>query len=171
MKRTSDPEVIEERLLEMVYTTDAAITSPALAYFAACSLEDAEKVLDHLVARDRIRMEVGDDGTITYVFPGRHKLSPRVAPSPPSLVRQVERPLVPYRHASPVLAALLSVIVPGAGQLYSGNALSAVLWFLIVGAGYTLILPGLILHLFCVVSAAAAARRSNLTAYLQLESG
>jgi TM2 domain-containing membrane protein YozV len=171
MKRTSDPHVIEQRLLEMVYTTDAMITSPALAYFATCSLQDAEKVLDDLVARDRIRMEVSDDGTITYVFPGRGLgRLPRVA-SPPALVRQVERPLAPRRHTSPALAALLSVCVPGAGQLYSGNPLSAVLWFLIVGAGYTLILPGLILHVFCVVSAAGAARRSNMIGYLQLEGG
>jgi hypothetical protein len=169
MKRTDDRNVIEQRLLEMVYTTDAAITSPALAYFAACSLEDAERVLDDLVARDRIRMEVGDDGSITYVFPNRHRMPPRGASSPNALVRQVERPLVPRRHASPTIAALLSLIVPGAGQLYSGSALSAVLWFLIVGAGYTLILPGLILHLFCIVSAAAAARRANLASYLQLE--
>ena len=49
--------------------------------------------------------------------------------------------------------------LPGAGHLYAGRFLAAVLWFLVVGAGYALILPGLILHLFCIASAASAAPR------------
>ena len=83
MNRTEDPAVIEHRLLELVYTTDAPITAPALAYFAPCSVEDAEKVLDHLTAKDRIQLEVTDDGTLTYVFPNRHKITPRAEPIPP----------------------------------------------------------------------------------------
>ena len=73
---TDDRRVIEHRLLELVYTTDAPITAPALAYFAPCSFEDAERVLDDLVARDRLHMEISDEGTITYVFPDRHRLAP-----------------------------------------------------------------------------------------------
>ncbi|MBX3158058.1 MAG: hypothetical protein KF773_18970 [Deltaproteobacteria bacterium] len=61
-------------------------------------------------------------------------------------------------HASPLIAALLSLWIPGAGHLYAGRVLSAILWFLVVGAGYVLILPGLVLHLFSVASAANAAR-------------
>ncbi|MBA3820037.1 MAG: hypothetical protein H0X17_14175 [Deltaproteobacteria bacterium] len=61
------------------------------------------------------------------------------------------------------------MFVPGAGQLYSGRAVAALLWFLVVTAGYALILPGLILHVFCVVSAASSAHRLNSTvARLQL---
>jgi hypothetical protein len=177
MKRTEDPAVIEHRLLELVYTTEAPITAPALAYFAPCSVEDAEKVLDNLVAKDRIQLEVTDDGTLTYVFPNRHKIAARVEPAPPPARALVPRGAYPIavrggRTASPVLAAVLSLVVPGAGQLYTGNVLSALLWFVLVTAGYTLILPGIFLHLFCVGFAASSAHRLNSSiSRLQLEAG
>jgi hypothetical protein len=176
---TEDDRVIEHRLLELVYTTDAPITAPALAYFAPCSLEDAERVLDDLVARDRLRMEVSDEGTITYVFPNRHRLAPRREPAPAAappgpLTRPGALPIAirAGRKASPVAAALLSVVVPGAGQLYTGNALSALLWFLLVTAGYVLILPGIFLHLCCIAAAASSAHRLNSSlARIQIEGG
>jgi TM2 domain-containing membrane protein YozV len=177
MKRTDDPAMIEHRLLELAYTTDVPITVPALAYFAPCSVEDAEKVLDQLVARDRVRMEVTDDGTISYELPNRHKLTPRVElPAPPvhALIPAGMLPLATRggREASPLLAAVLSLLVPGAGQLYTGNVATAILWFVLVGAGYTLILPGLFLHLFCIATAASSANRLNSSvarARLQLQ--
>jgi TM2 domain-containing membrane protein YozV len=164
MKRTDDPSVIEHRLLELAYTTDAPITAPALAYFAPCSVEDAEEVLDRLVARDRIQMEIGDDGSITYVIPNRHKLTPRSEPVAPTQL--VPRRAEPFalrggRSASPLLAAVLSLVVPGAGQLYTGNVASAILWFLLVTLGYMLFLPGLFLHVFCIATAVGAAQRLN----------
>ncbi|HET9626181.1 MAG TPA: hypothetical protein VFP84_32690 [Kofleriaceae bacterium] len=165
--RTDDPAVIEHRLLELAYTTDIPITAGALAYFAPCSLENAERVLDQLASRDRIRMDVGDDGTIKYELPNRHKLSPRpeAAPPPPVLAPQVVPPfaLRNGREASPLLAAVLSLLVPGAGQLYAGNVVTAILWFLLVGAGYVLVLPGLFLHMVCIATAASAANRLNST--------
>ena len=171
-QRTDNRDVIEHRLLELVYTTDAPITPMALAYFAPCSLEDAEKVLDDLVARNRIQLEVADDGTLTYVFPNRHKLTPHEPPRALMPLRPAMLATTARRPVSPLAAAALSLFVPGAGQLYAGNVLSALLWFLLVTAGYTLILPGLILHLFCIAAAAGAARRMNYsTARLSLESG
>lgn len=173
-QRTDNRDVIEHRLLELVYTTDAPITPMALAYFAPCSLEDAEQVLDNLVARNRIELEVADDGTMTYVFPNRHKLTPRERPQPQALVPFRPAVIAPpdHRHASPLIAAGLSLLVPGAGQLYAGSVLTAILWFLLVTAGYTLILPGLILHLFCIAAAAGAARRLNYSlSRFQLERG
>jgi TM2 domain-containing membrane protein YozV len=170
-QRTDNRDVIEHRLLELVYTTDAPITPMALAYFAPCSLEDAEKVLDDLAARERIQLEVTDDGTLTYVFPDRHKLTPHERPRSLVPLRPLVLAPVERRHASPLVAAALSLFVPGAGQLYAGSVLSALLWFLLVTAGYTIILPGLILHLFCIAAAAGAARRLNYTSRLSLESG
>ena len=177
-ERTDDPNVIEHRLLELVYTTDAPITAMALAYFAPCSLEHAEKVLDNLVARDRIQLDVADDGAITYTFPNRHKLTPRVEPAAPmpraSLIPRGVYPIATRggRPASPGLAAVLSMLVPGAGQMYTGNIVSGLLWFMLVAAGYTLILPGLLLHLICIATAAGSAHRLNSSlARLQLEGG
>jgi len=165
MQRTDDPELIEHRLLELVYTTDAPISAPALAYFAPCSLSAAQAVLDNLVAGDRLHMEVGDDGSITYTFPHRHKFVPpsERVPLSPALVPHRPLPLAIRggRQASPLFAAALSLVLPGAGQLYTGNALSAILWFVLVSAGYMLILPGIFLHLFCIAAAASAAYRLN----------
>lgn len=178
IERTEDPNVIEHRLLELVYTTDAPITAMALAYFAPCSLENAEKVLDNLVARDRIQLDVADDGTISYTFPNRHKLTPRLEPAvPPPRAAVIPRGVFPMatrggRPASPGLAAVLSMLVPGAGQMYTGNILSGLLWFMLVAASYTLILPGLFLHLICIATAAGSAHRLNSTlTRFQLERG
>jgi len=180
MRRTEDPNVIEHRLLELAYTTESPITATTLAYFAPSSIEDAEKVLDNLVARDRIHMEVRDDGQIEYLFPNRHKLEalkerPRTPHPELALVRQQLNTPIAIRNgrtASPLLAGALSLLIPGAGQVYTGNFLSAILWFILVSAGYTLILPGLFLHLFCIAAAASSAHRLNSTlARLQLEAG
>lgn len=166
MNRTDNPGIIEQRLLDLAYTTDSPITASTLAYYTPCSIDDAERVLDNLVARDRIQMEVDDEGTIRYIVPNRHKLEPRVEPIPArALVHRVPHPyplaLRGGRDASPTLAALLSLVIPGAGQLYCGNILSAVLWFILVTAGYTILLPGLFLHLFCIAFAASSAHRLN----------
>ena len=158
MKRTSDPEIIEHRLLELAYTTDARITAQVLAFFTPCKIEDAQKVLDDLTARDRIEMEIDDDGRIHYIVPDRQKLEIQREPPPAQLVRLSHVPLaVRNRTPSPLLAAGLSMLIPGAGQLYAGRIVSALLWFLVVSAGYALIFPGLVLHLFCMASAARAA--------------
>jgi TM2 domain-containing membrane protein YozV len=174
VNRIKDPSAIEARLLELAHTTDAKITAPALAYFAPCSMTDAQKVLDDLTTNDQLSMDVEDDGTIVYHLRGRQKM-----PAAPRriLTPAVEtRALVPMRPmpqtASPALAAILSVFIPGAGHLYAGRFVAALLWFLVVGAGYALILPGLVLHLFSIVSAANAAHRLNAGAQrLQLTAG
>jgi len=60
----------------------------------------------------------------------------------------------PVQRWSPGLAAVLSFFVPGLGQLYKGQIINGIVWFFLVGLGYlALILPGLILHFFCVLGA------------------
>jgi TM2 domain-containing membrane protein YozV len=62
----------------------------------------------------------------------------------------------PIQRWSPGLAAVLSFFVPGLGQLYKGQILNGIVWFFMVGLGYmALILPGLLLHLFCIIGAAS----------------
>jgi TM2 domain-containing membrane protein YozV len=171
MKRMTDHNTIEQRLLDLAYTTDARITSPTLAYFAPCSLEDAEQVLENLAARNRITMEVDEAGTVVYHVPDRQKLQPRIEPSPQHAMATIT-PATPFairggRQASPGLAAFFSLLLPGAGQAYAGRFVSAILWFIFVSLGYTLILPGLFLHMLCIASAAGSAYRlnSNLARY------
>jgi TM2 domain-containing membrane protein YozV len=60
------------------------------------------------------------------------------------------------KHWSRLVALLLSFICPGLGQLYKGHAIAGVLWFVVVAVGYVcFIIPGVVLHLLCVLSAAS----------------
>jgi TM2 domain-containing membrane protein YozV len=55
---------------------------------------------------------------------------------------------------SPGVAALLSLLIPGAGQMYKGQVLKGLVWLFVIPVGYLmLILPGLFLHLCCIVGA------------------
>lgn len=92
-----------------------------------------------------------------------------LSPSPPALASQqaeyaptgatgggqvlvINHP--PVQRWSPGLAAVLSFFVPGLGQLYKGQILNGIIWFFFVCMGYVaLILPGLVLHFFCVLGA------------------
>ena len=59
------------------------------------------------------------------------------------------------RKWSPGVAALLSFLIPGAGQMYKGNVLAGLVWLVAVVIGYFLILiPGIILHVICIFTAA-----------------
>lgn len=61
-----------------------------------------------------------------------------------------------YLHLT---AALMSLAVPGAGQVYKGRIAAGIAWFAVVVAGYWAFgWPGLIVHLMCVVTAGSAAR-------------
>jgi hypothetical protein len=56
-------------------------------------------------------------------------------------------------------AALMSLVVPGAGQAYKGRPVAGGVWFVvIVGAYAWLGLPALLIHLMCVVTAGSKAR-------------
>jgi hypothetical protein len=65
-------------------------------------------------------------------------------------------PVVVYRQPlwSPGLAAVLSFFIPGLGQLYKRQLLASLGWFIFVPVGYYFFfLPGLILHVCCIISA------------------
>lgn len=54
------------------------------------------------------------------------------------------------------VAAVLSFIIPGLGQMYKGQVLNGLLWFILTIGGYiAFVIPGLILHLCCIVGAAS----------------
>jgi hypothetical protein len=79
-----------------------------------------------------------------------HPINPAVQVQAPS----VQAP--PQRSWSPGVAALLSLIIPGAGQMYKGQVGAGLLWLIFVVGGYFLfIIPGVILHLICIFSAAS----------------
>lgn len=53
------------------------------------------------------------------------------------------------------VAALLSFVLPGAGQMYKGQLGDGIAWLMFIAIGYaTSIVPGLLLHLICIIGAA-----------------
>jgi TM2 domain-containing membrane protein YozV len=86
--------------------------------------------------------------------PGQPRLVPAEHNGPGAQVTVINHP--PVQRWSPALAAVLSVLVPGLGQAYKGQVLNGIVWFFLVGVGYlALVLPGLLLHFFCIVGAAS----------------
>lgn len=64
--------------------------------------------------------------------------------------------IIPNRERkwSPGIAALLSFLIPGAGQMYKGNVVSGIFWFIFtIIAYFMLIIPGLVLHFICIFAA------------------
>ena len=58
-------------------------------------------------------------------------------------------------HEGGGLYALLSFLWPGLGQILKGQVLQGILWMVAVVVGYMLlIVPGIILHIWCMVDAA-----------------
>lgn len=57
---------------------------------------------------------------------------------------------------SPGVAAILSLLIPGAGQMYKGDVGEGIVWLFGISIGYLLfIIPGLIAHIFCIINAAS----------------
>jgi TM2 domain-containing membrane protein YozV len=76
--------------------------------------------------------------------------------------KQQNTPQIVYSSPkwSPGVAAVLSLVIPGAGQMYKGSVFSGLLWLLFVVIGYALmVIPGLILHIICIVSAASGSNK------------
>jgi TM2 domain-containing membrane protein YozV len=56
---------------------------------------------------------------------------------------------------SNVVAAVLSLLIPGAGQMYKGRVALGFLWLVLTLLAYvTLLLPGMLLHFLCIFQAA-----------------
>ena len=59
-------------------------------------------------------------------------------------------------------AALLSLFMPGLGQMCSGRVPSGLLWMMFTIMGYLcLIVPGFILHVLCVINASRIPRQNS----------
>ena len=62
---------------------------------------------------------------------------------------------------NPTIAAILSLFIPGAGQMYKGQVLNGAVWLVAVVAGYAMVIvPGLILHAICIAGAASGDPRA-----------
>lgn len=54
----------------------------------------------------------------------------------------------------PSTAAFLSFLIPGWGQMRRGRIIAGLIWMVLVITGYVMmVVPGLILHLICMIDA------------------
>lgn len=68
--------------------------------------------------------------------------------------------VVVRRAPSPGVAAVLSVLIPGLGQVYGGRLLAGAVWFLATTCAYSaVLLPGFLIHALCVWSAYRSTER------------
>ncbi len=68
--------------------------------------------------------------------------------------------IVVHRPPSPGLAAVLSVLLPGLGQVYSGRLLAGALWCGLTWLSYwAVLIPGFLVHALCIWSAYQSAKR------------
>lgn len=64
----------------------------------------------------------------------------------------------PPAQRSAGIAAILSLVIPGAGQMYNGHVGRGLLWLGAVVVGYfAFVVPGLFLHILCIILAAGGA--------------
>jgi TM2 domain-containing membrane protein YozV len=69
-------------------------------------------------------------------------------------VTQVTNIGMQHKRWSRLVAAILSFVIPGLGQLYKGQVFNGLLWFVVVIAGYVaFVVPGAVLHVLCILGA------------------
>jgi TM2 domain-containing membrane protein YozV len=82
---------------------------------------------------------------------------PMYAPAPAIINNVVQQTTVVNgrtKRWSPLMAAILSLFIPGLGQMYKGQIINGLVWFCVVAVGYAfLVLPGVVLHVLCVLGA------------------
>lgn len=85
-------------------------------------------------------------------------VAPQPAPQPaaaaPVNVNVVQQVGMSQKRWSRIVAGLLSFIIPGLGQLYKGQVINGLVWFVLTVIGYVaFIVPGIILHILCILGA------------------
>lgn len=75
------------------------------------------------------------------------------------------------RKKSPGLAAFISFLLPGTGQMYGGKVGKGIIWLMAGILGYWLwIIPGIIIHIWCIVNAYKTIQRYNFELLKSLSS-
>ena len=66
------------------------------------------------------------------------------------------------RKKSPGLAAFISFLLPGTGQMYGGKVGKGIIWLIAGVLGYWLwVVPGVIIHICCIVNAYKTIQKYN----------
>ena len=156
-----DFDEFEQLVLRVLFETDVAITAAHVAYLGRISVRTAERHLARMVEHGTLTVRTSAAGIIEYVYPGRKpilangNLPTTTAIGPPPISLGESFFLTARPKHSPVTAVMLSMLIPGAGHIYSGRPGAGVAWMATTLMGYACcFLPGLFLHGLCLVSAA-----------------
>ena len=156
-----DFDEFEQLVLRVLFETDVPITAAHVAYLGRISVRTAERHLARMVEHGTLIVRTSAAGIIEYVYPGRKpiqasgNLSTSTAIGPPPISLGESFFLTNRPKHSPVTAVMLSMLIPGAGHIYSGRPGAGVAWMATTLMGYACcFLPGLFLHGLCLVSAA-----------------
>src|SRR4051812_41092437 len=106
---------LERRVLEFAFTTDEVLSVAALAFFAPCTLDEAERCLTDMAGSGRVRLESDDDGNVFYVLPNRFRAKAAPARAAP-LAPTFPSPLAPHPMAIQQIIAAPPVPIPDAPE-------------------------------------------------------
>jgi TM2 domain-containing membrane protein YozV len=143
----------ERLVLRVLFETNVPLTASHIAYLGGLSVKTAERHLARMAEEGTLFLRANADGQVEYHFPNRRALGS--SPSAEEAVAALAAEPLRRPPESPLTAVLLSMLIPGAGHIYSGRAGAGVAWMASTMAGYAFFfLPGLFLHGLCMVSAA-----------------
>jgi hypothetical protein len=162
-----DFEEFEQLVLRVLFETEVSVTAAHIAYLGRIGVRTAERHLARMVEQGTLMVRTSgtDGGVVEYYYPGRKPLAATVtaiaAAGPPSILIGDAFLMAPRTRPNAVTSVLLSMLIPGAGHIYSGRAGTGVAWMATTLMGYACcFLPGLFLHGLCLVSAARPRRES-----------
>jgi len=161
-----DFDEFEQLVLKVLFETDVPVTAAHVAYLGRISVRTAERHLARMVEQGTLNVRTNAAGIVEYVYPGRKPLTARVASSdlatvgpPPISVSDGGFFLALRPRPNPVTSVMLSMLIPGAGHIYSGRPGAGIAWMATTLMGYACcFLPGLFLHGLCLFSAAQTRR-------------
>jgi hypothetical protein len=148
----------ERLVLRVLFETNVPLTASHIAYLGGLSVKTAERHLARMAEDGSLLLRANADGQVEYYFPGRRALGPNPASEEAATIAAEA---FRRQSQSPLTAVLLSMLIPGAGHIYSGRSGAGVAWMASTMAGYAcFFLPGLFLHGLCMVSAAHTRQQS-----------
>ena len=159
-----DFDEFEQLVLKVLFETDVPVTAAHVAYLGRISVRTAERHLARMVEQGTLNVRTNAAGIVEYVYPGRKPLATRVGQRAGRRDRRRSSVsdgffLTLRPRPNPVTSVMLSMLIPGAGHIYSGRPGAGVAWMATTLMGYACcFLPGLFLHGLCLVSAAQTRR-------------
>lgn len=168
-----DFEAFEQLVLRAYFETKEPLTSAYLSYLTRTPARVTERFLARMVECGTLDVRAMPDGVVEYYVPGgkhrgdgvpagfaarhAHARAPEGSPEAAASFAAATLPPPAPESASPLTAVCLSVLVPGAGHIYTGRPGVGVAWMASTLLGYACcFFPGIFLHGLCMLSAAHA---------------